>query len=108
MDKQHWEKEIEFKGKKYKLMKLNPFQFPAFKIAYGNAINNNDPDAIAKCYEVMVGWVRTEIVGEDSPIYSKESQTFIVDELNDPMVANELIDAVLMDLIMPLFTNTAE
>jgi len=108
IQKQHWEKEIEFKGMKFRLKKLNPFEFPAFKTVFAKSTNENDPEGIMKSYELATSWIESEIIGKWAKIYDKASMTFIIAELNDPMVANELIDLVLTDLVMPLFTNTAE
>jgi len=105
---QHWEKEIELKGMKFRIKKLTPFDFPAFKTVFAKSTSDGDPEGIAKSYEMMTGWVETEIMGKWTKVYDKASKQFIVDLLNDPIVANELIDLVLTDLIMPLFMNTAE
>ena len=105
---QHWEKEVELNGMKFRIKKLGPFDFPAFKTVFGKATNENDPEGIAKSYEMMTTWIESKIIGEWTKVYDKKSGGFVIEALNDPMVANELIDLVLMDLIMPLFTSTAE
>ena len=108
MEKQHWQKEIELEGKKYRIKKLTPFEFPAFKTVFGKSTNDNDPEGIAKSYEMMTGWIESEIMGEWTRVYDKKSGQFIIDELNDPKLANLLIDSVFTDIVMPLFVNTAE
>lgn len=108
MSKQHWEKEIDFEGMKFRLKKLNPFEFPAFKTAFAKATNDNDPEGIAKSYEMMTSWVLTEVLGAWVPVYDRASGTFTIDQLNDPAVANDLLDMVLADLIMPLFMRSTE
>lgn len=108
MSAQHWQKEIEFKGLKFKLKKLSPFEFPAFKTTFAKATNDNDPEGIARSYEMMTTWVLTEVVGAWVPVYDKASGAFTVDSLNDPSVANELLDLILTDLIMPLFMSSTE
>jgi len=105
---QHWEKEIELDGMKFRIKKLTPFDFPAFKTVFAKSTTDGDPEGIAKSYEMMISWVETKIIGEWTKVYDKKSGTFIVDKLNDPVLANELVDLVLTDLIMPLFMNTAE
>lgn len=110
MEKQHWEKEIEFDGMKFKLKKLNPFEFPAFKTTFAKATTDNDADGIAKSYEVMASWLLADITGTDTwiPVYSRGSGQFSVDTLNDPIKANKLLDIVLNDLILPIFLSSTE
>jgi hypothetical protein len=106
--KQHWEKEIDFKGNKYRIKKLTPFEFPAFKMVFAKATNDGDMEALAKVYENIANWLEISLAGVWIPVYDKQSGIFTVDSLNDLSTANQLLDIVLSDLILPLFTNTAE
>lgn len=109
MKLQHWEKEIELEGKKYRIKKLTPFEFPAFKIAFAKATNDNDTDALAKVYETIASWLQSEVVGAWVPIYDKAGGKFVIKDLNDDIAkVNTLLDLALSELIMPLFLNTTE
>lgn len=108
MTKQHWEKEIEFKGNRFKMKKLTPFEFPAFKTVFAKATDDGDTDALAKVYETIASWIEVNIAGAWMPVYDKTSKTFIVDYLNDISNSNQILDLVLSELILPLFLNTAE
>jgi hypothetical protein len=105
---QHWEKITEVEGIKFRIKKLSPFEFPAFKTSFAKATNDNDPEGIAKSYEMMVSWVETEIAGVWVKVYNKTNQTFVIDKFNDPMLSNKLIDVILTEMVMPLFMSTAE
>ena len=108
MSEQHWQKEIKFKGLKFKLKKLSPFEFPAFKTTFAKSTTDNDPEGIAKSYEMMTSWVLTEVAGAWIPVYDKSSGAFTVDSLNNPAESNALLDLILSELIMPLFTSSTE
>jgi hypothetical protein len=108
MSQQHWQKEIKFENMRFKLKKLSPFEFPAFKTSFAKATNDNDPEGIAKSYEMMTSWVLVNLMEAWVPVYDKSSKSFTIDSLNDPYLANNLIDLVLTDLIMPLFMNSTE
>jgi len=106
--KQHWEKEIEFKGNKFRIKKLTPFEFPAFKTVFAKATNDGDTDALAKVYETIATWLEVNLASVWMPVYDKHSGVFTLDSLNDISATNQLLDLVLSDLILPLFLNTAE
>lgn len=106
--KQHWEKEIKFKGNTFRIKKLTPFEFPAFKTVFAKATSDGDTDALAKVYETIATWLEVNLAGIWAPAYDKVSGTFLVDNLNDVSNTNQLLDLVLSDLILPLFLNTAE
>lgn len=106
--KQHWEKEIEFRGNKFRIKKLTPFEFPAFKTVFAKATSDTDTVALAKVYETIATWLEVSIASVWMPAYDKASGVFTVDYLNDISLTNQLLDLVLTDLIMPLFMNTAE
>ncbi len=106
--KQHWEKEIEFDGNKFRIKKLSPFEFPAFKTVFAKATSDGDTDALAKVYETVATWLEMEVASIWMPIYDKSGQIFTIDSLNDISKINQLLDVVLSDLIVPLFLNTAE
>lgn len=108
MKQQHWEKEISFNGSKFRIRKLTPFEFPAFKTIFAKATSENDSVALAKVYELIASWIETNLAGAWIPVYDKSSGTFIVDFLNDINKINDLLDLVLKDLIMPIFLNTTE
>jgi len=106
--KQHWEREIEFEGNKFRIKKLSPFEFPAFKMAFAKATSDGDTAALSKIYETIATWTEVSFAGIWVPIYDKSSVTFVVDTLNDISKINQLLDLVLSELILPLFLNTAE
>jgi hypothetical protein len=105
---QHWEKVVEFEGSKLRLKKLSPFEFPAFKTSFAKATSDNDPEGIAKSYEMMVTWVEVEIAGIWVKLYDKASQNFVINTFNNPSISNQLVDVILTEVIMPIFMNTVE
>lgn len=106
--KQHWEKEIQFNGSAFRIKKLTPFEFPAFKTVFAKATNDGDTDGLAKVYETIASWLETKVASVWMPVYDKTSKTFVVDYLNDISMTNQLLDLALSELILPLFLNTAE
>lgn len=105
---QHWQKEFEIGGVKLRVRKLSPFEFPAFKTAFAKATEENDAEGIGKAYETMSTWLEYEFMGEWVKAYDKKQGQFVVANLNDAIIANKLIDYMLVEIITPLFLNTAE
>ena len=108
MQEQHWQKEIEFNGNKFRIKKLSPFEFPAFKTVFAKATADSDTESLMKVYETIATWLEVYVASVWMPVYDKTSKTFTLEYLNDLGKINQLLDLVLSDLILPLFLNTAE
>lgn len=106
----HWEKVLELKDMKFKMKKLNPFDFSAFKMVYAKALNDNDPVSLSKAYKTLISWVEVEtgMTGYIS-LYDSEADKFNLPVFNEqPLLVDSLVDLVLTDVIMPFMTATIE
>lgn len=109
MSKKHYEKEFTIKGVNLKLKRLGLTEFPSFKTVYARSIDAKDIEGMNKAHQMLFSWVEYEMVpGEWIPAYSTKEDRFVVDVLNDVIVADQIINTILSDILMPLFLNTAE
>lgn len=100
----HYEKILEFEGKKFKIKKLDPFTFSAFKVTYSKALMGDDPEVLGKQNKILLSWILEADTGV--PIYDKDTDTMILESLKDFEKTIMLIELVTTEIIAPLFQDT--
>jgi hypothetical protein len=109
MNKKHHEKVFEVNGVKLRLRKLGLAEFPSFKTIYATAIENKDIEGTIKAHQTLFSWLEYEVLPDEwVPVYNKAQDEFIIDKLNDVIVADTIINTLLIEVLTPLFLNTAE
>lgn len=109
MSKKHYEKVFEVNGVRLKLKKLGLTEFPSFKTIYATAIENKDIEGTIKAHQTLFSWLEYEVLPDEwVPVYNKTQDEFIVEKLNDVIIADTIINKLLIEVLTPLFLNTAE
>lgn len=104
----HYEKEFKVRDKTFKCKKLNPFEFKAFQTTFGMALNTQDTKALAAGYQNMMEWLTYEVTPGNFVPVMQSNGSFILPALNDLGYADEVINAMLVEVITPLFQSSVD
>lgn len=109
MSMKHHEKVFEIAGVNLKIKKLGLSDFPSFKTIYATSIDTKDYEGLRKANNILYGWLLYEVLPEEwVPVYNAKEDRFVDDRLNDVVVADKILDTLMLEVITPLFLNTAE
>lgn len=105
----HYEKTFKVGEYTFKCKKLNIFEFNSFKTLFGIALEENDHAKLQEGYKTLFGWLMYETTpGKYLPAMNPDTGDFILPALEDLDYADDVVQAMLQNVVRPLFLKSTD